>query len=451
MRLSLTIPAVLGAFLLAAFPATSQDRAASETPAAPPIASLEEVPDDVLWIRLADIFSTIDRLDGLIISVRSGVVVLRGEVVAEADRATALGIARRIRGVVEVRDEIEVGRNIRARGDDIAERLSSRLERLVVAVPLLAIAATIFGGFVLLSRWVGRRPRFAERLTANPMLRQLLVQAVRAAIVLLGLVLALEILDASSLIGAVLGAAGLTGLVLGFALKETVENYVAGLLLSLRQPFAPHDHILVPGGEGHVIRLTPRATVLMTLDGNHLRIPNAVVFKGTLVNYSRNPERRFEFDIGVGGLTDLTVARHLAVKILAGTPGVLVSPQPDAWVSALGESNVVLKVLGWIDQRTHSLARVRGEAIRRVKVAFEAAEFDLPEPTYRVHLLGEEGDRRGGYRAPAHVTSEVQRPEAESDTPEPDLGRDTHIDEEVAAERARMTETDMLDPAAPRE
>ena len=95
----------------------------------------------------------------------------------------------------------------------------------------------------------------------------------------LGLVAALQILEATALLGAVLGGAGVIGIALGFAVRDTVDNYVSSLMLSLRQPFRANDHVVIEGHEGRVIRLTSRATILMTLDGNHLRIPNSTVFK----------------------------------------------------------------------------------------------------------------------------------------------------------------------------
>ena len=67
-----------------------------------------------------------------------------------------------------------------------------------------------------------------------------------------------------------------------------------------RQPFRANDHVVIDSFEGRVIRLTSRATVLMTPDGNHLRLPNAMVFRSVILNYTRNPSRRFEFDVGIG-------------------------------------------------------------------------------------------------------------------------------------------------------
>ena len=81
-------------------------------------------------------------------------------------------------------------------------------------------------------------------------------------ITLIGILIALDLLGASSLVGAVLGSAGVIGLVLGFAFKDIAENYIAGILLSLRRPFAPGDHVVVDRvHEGKVVALTSRTTL----------------------------------------------------------------------------------------------------------------------------------------------------------------------------------------------
>lgn len=197
-----------------------------------------------------------------------------------------------------------------------------------------------------------RRDGLFRRFSANPFLRDLARPLVRTAIFVVGLLLALEVLDATALVGAVLGTAGVVGLAVGFAFRDLVENYIASVLLSLRQPFAPNDYVKIDSHEGMVVRLTSRATVLMTLDGNHPRIPNAVVFKGVILNYSRNPLRRFDFQ-------------------------------------DLGDSNVVLGFYAWIDQRVSGLFKVRSEAIRLVKTAFDDAGVDMPEPIHRLRLEGD--------------------------------------------------------------
>ena len=185
------------------------------------------------------------------------------------------------------------------------------------------MAVAVFGVFWWLARFVAGNAALMRRFGRNPFLRDLMRQIVRMAIIACGLVLALEILDATALLSTVLGAAGVVGLAVGFALRDTVENYIASLLLSLRQPFDHNDQVMIDRHEGRVVRLTPRATILLTLDGNHTRIPNAMVYKAVIVNYTRNPKRRFTFDVGVDTEQNLVQAQTLAAQTLNRMAGVL--------------------------------------------------------------------------------------------------------------------------------
>src|SRR3546814_15014160 len=125
-------------------------------------------------------------------------------------------------------------------------------------------------------------------------LAELLATLVRFVFVVLGIVAGLEVLGATALLGAVLGGAGVIGIAIGFAIRDTVDNYVSSLMTSLRQPFRANDHLMIEGHEGLAVRLTRRAHLLMKLEGIHLSIPNSPVFKAVLLNYHPNPERLFQ-------------------------------------------------------------------------------------------------------------------------------------------------------------
>jgi hypothetical protein len=170
--------------------------------------------------------------------------------------------------------------------------------------PLLLLGLIVFAAFAILGWWAGSFSRFWRRLTPNPFVGDLLAQLVRVTGVVLGIVLALNLIGATTLMATVLGGAGVIGIALGFAVRDALENYISSIMLSLRQPFRANDHVVVDGHEGKVVRLTSRATILMTLDGNHLRIPNSIVFKAVILNYTRNPERRLEFELGVDANDD---------------------------------------------------------------------------------------------------------------------------------------------------
>ena len=132
---------------------------------------------------------------------------------------------------------------------------------------------------VVVGTRVARLEKPWNRLAPNAFIADLFRSLVRIAFVILGLVIALDILNATALLSTILGAAGLIGLAIGFAVRDTVENFIASVMLSIRQPFRPNDVVEINGDEGKVIRLTSRATILLSFDGNHVRIPKSTVFQ----------------------------------------------------------------------------------------------------------------------------------------------------------------------------
>ncbi|PRD19431.1 UNVERIFIED_CONTAM: glyS, partial [Trichonephila clavipes] len=223
--------------------------------------------------------------------------------------------------------------------DAVLQRLLDECYSLIAALPLLVLALAVIAVFWLIGRWLARRQLLDLVAQRNPFLRELTRTTVRWVVSLIGVLIALEIMDATALVGAVLGTAGVLGVALGFAFKSTMENYLAGILMSLRQPFSPKDHVTIDGNEGIVVALTSRATILMTLDGNHLRLPNALVFSSVMLNYTRNPSRRFAFDVGIGVSEDLVRAQQIGVDVLRTLDGVQDTPPPRAYITALGDSN----------------------------------------------------------------------------------------------------------------
>ena len=239
--------------------------------------------------------------------------------------------------------------------------------------------------------------------------------------------------------------------------SREITNYVASLMLSLRQPFRANDHVVIDGSEGRVIRLTSRATVLMTLDGNHLRIPNGNVFKATILNYTRNPKRRFDFMLGIDADDDPEAARCAGRDALAALPFVLKDPPPEARTEEVGDSNIVLRFLGWIDQRDSDWYKAKSSAIAAVKGALEVAGFALPEPIYRLRfdprttpLPFEQVEHRKADTPappPASPPSPPKQPATSND-----VGPNDDIAAMVADERAQAPgggEKDLLDPARP--
>jgi len=326
----------------------------------------------------------------------------------------------------------------------VIDRLWEEGYALLAGLPLLLLAALVIWLSLVIGGWLSRRDWLIRLADRNPLLRELTRTSVRWAIAVVGVLIALEIMDATALVGAVLGTAGVLGVALGFAFKDTLENYLAGILMSLRQPFAARDHVVIDGNEGTVIALTSRATILMTPDGNHLRLPNALVFRSVTLNYTRNPSRRFDFDVGIGVNEDLLAAQQIGTDVLDQIEGIQDQPPPRAYIASLGDSNVQVRFLAWVDQRSHDYTQVRSEAIRRVKLALEAAEMDMPEPIYRVQISGRTDLHESPPAAPARQTAATTPQQADTRAVS-DLA--AQIDQDQLDNRSN----DLLDPQAPRE
>lgn len=274
--------------------------------------------------------------------------------------------------------------DVRERFDLTFDKVAGKFADLLAKTPMLLAALLIVFAASWLGGFVSRRLHWMRLRTDNPYMDALIRRVIRVLITLFGVVIALDLLNATTLVSAVLGSAGVVGLVLGFAFKDIAENYVAGILLSLRKPFSPGDHVRIDDNEGKVVALQSRSTLMMTLDGNELQLPNALVFKAILLNYSRNPRRRFDFTVTIDGSQSIRVSHALAIEQVTRVDGVLSDPAPSWSVQEFTPAGIVLRFFGWIDQRQSDLGKVRGEAIRRVKAAFAQRGIEGPRTVYHV-------------------------------------------------------------------
>jgi small-conductance mechanosensitive channel len=335
-----------------------------------------------------------------------------------------------------------------ARLDDVWTLLREKTRSFLVLLPVLAVAFGIFIVFALLAWGVGRwRPRaHLPGVPPNPFLSSMVRRLTQFALVLAGLILALELLDATALVGAVVGTAGLAGLAIGFAFKDIVENYLAGIILSLRQPFAKNDLVDIAGHLGKVVRLTGRETILMTPDGNHVQIPNATVFREPMLNYSRNPLRRVRIDVGIAAEEEPSAALDVGCRVLREMAGVLDDPSPDGLISGYGNGTTELRFFGWVDQRHAEFGRVQSEAFRLIKRALDEAGIVTPSPEYRVAVSGPLAAAAGAEPPAGAEPGATARPEAGEDggAEQRDVSVDRALDEQIEEDRRKTDEENLL-------
>lgn len=405
--------------------------------------------DTAIITRLNAIYRELDGLQQTRVAVESGVVTLSGSVTDPGNIDRARQIALRVNDVVAVQNNLQRDGDVSENLLPVVGRLTERAEQAAQMLPLFAIALVIMILFWLLGSWLARAKSIWTRLSSNTFLADLIATTVRLLLTLIGVIIALDLIGATTLLGAILGSAGVIGLAIGFAVKDTIDNYVSSIMLSIRQPFRANDHVVIGDREGRVIRLNSRATILMTLDGNHLRIPNNTVFKAEILNYTRNPERRFDFKLGVDAEDDPGNAIDFGTQRLCDLPFVLNEPAPSGRLEEVGDSSIILQFFGWVNQTETDWSKARTAAIRAVKMELEDQGFGLPEPIYRIRFDSGSPLQIARNEPGPPISEKRDKSRSPVLNENADVSVENDIEGKVNAERASSDAQDMLDCTRP--
>ena len=453
--------------------AAAQDAAppAEEAPAEGPDEALSgqeidvapEADDGAIARRLDRILARLEDVGWVAdpgVRVEEGIVTLSG--VAESpERRKLIGdLARSVADVAVVINALDVAPPDPLDLSGIGATLRAWLTDLVAAVPYLIFAGVVLALTLLAAKLARRAARgfFGPRVE-NPLLRTVAVRAVAAVVGFLGVYLVLSVCGLTGLAAGVLGGAGLGGLVLGFAFRNIAENFLASVLLSMSQPFRAGDLVEIAGESGVVQKVTTRGTWLMSLDGNHVQIPNGTVYTSVIRNVTANPNIRLSFVVGVDYADGVAGAQEVILNALTSHPSVLGDPEPLVLLDELGASTVNLRVYFWCDGVAAAPPKVRSSVIRRVKRAVEAAGLTLPDEAREVIFPrgvpivgGFEGEQNsggeGGGPAPA---ARIETPEEPVVSPaEGDLASETaDLTEQARRSRDPDAAPDLLDAAGP--
>jgi small-conductance mechanosensitive channel len=425
-------------------PAAVEEKPEQTGPAAPDKVEVQPVArDEQIAQRLQRILKATGWFQDPAVRVEEGVVFLNGRTTDEQYKDWAGSLARNTRDVVAVVNRIEVTtpsvwdlRPALAGMQELWRDMVASLPLIVFGILVLLLA---YGAAILIARAL--RP-FLGRKFGMPLLQEVVARAVGILVFLLGLYIVLKVSGLTRLAVTVLGGTGLVGLVIGIAFRDITENFLASILLSMQQPFRSGDLVEISGIIGYVQQLNVRTTVLMTLTGNHVQIPNATVYKSTIKNYTSNPNRREDFTVGIGYDVQIADAQKIALDVLAGHPAVLKHPEPWVLADSLGPGTVNLRVYFWIDGSQHSWLKVKSSAIRLVKRAFQAHGVSMPDEAREVlfpegvpvHLLDH---RRAGEAAvPSNSRRRAAEPRAESAAVEAEGG--LHSEAKQIEEQARL-------------
>ncbi|MEL7226227.1 MAG: mechanosensitive ion channel family protein, partial [Cyanobacteria bacterium J06576_12] len=196
-----------------------------------------------------------------------------------------------------------------------------------------------------------------------------------------------------------LSALGIGGVAIGFAFKDILQNFLAGILILLTEPFAMDDQIIFGDYEGTVEHIQTRATTIRTYDGRRVVIPNAELFTNAVTVNTAYDRRRLQHDIGIGYGDDIAKAKEIILEVLGEHGEILSDPQPEALVVELADSTINIRARWWIEPpRRADFMQSQDWVLENVCNRLVAAGIDLPFPTQQV-LFHDQTEETDGNRA----------------------------------------------------
>ncbi|HEV7798407.1 MAG TPA: mechanosensitive ion channel family protein [Pyrinomonadaceae bacterium] len=285
-------------------------------------------------------------------------------------------------------------------------KIEQLLTGLIAILPNLGLALLLFGVLFAGSRWVKFFIIKISSARGYDNLGLVLGRLSHWALVSVSLLAALTIVLPSFHARDLIQILGIGSVAIGFAFRDILQNFLAGILILLAQPFRLGEEIAVEGYEGVVEEIQARATLIRTSDGFLIVIPNATIYTKTVTILNSYAARRTAVEFEVGLRDDPELIRRLVKQAIGRDREVLKVPEPDAILLGFGRGCLSVSARWWTDSKHTDQVVVRDRVVAYIKNTLVENGIDLSYPTHQVlfHDQTEEvdGDRarqRAGWTA----------------------------------------------------
>jgi small-conductance mechanosensitive channel len=243
----------------------------------------------------------------------------------------------------------------------------------------------IVAGFLIAEFTKRRIKRRISKRSPNPITATFISQIISFALKTIVVLITLYLLGLNSFTNKILAGAGLLTFVIGFALKDIGENFLAGIILAFKSPFRIDDLIEVNNIEGFVKDINISETLIKTPDGKDVFLPNSIILKNPLFNYTIDGFLRYEFMIGITYENNPTEAIKLILETVNKVQGVLKGDKmPAIMINELATNTINIRVMFWVDtfKTTNRSVHhsIRSKVMNDVVAALIANGIRLPAP-----------------------------------------------------------------------
>lgn len=271
---------------------------------------------------------------------------------------------------------------------ELLNALIDKLEGWAIAIvrllPNLALAILVIFLGLLAAKIVRKfSKRQLTKFHVDKTITGFLSRILFIAVIVVGLVVALSILNLSGTVASILAGLGILGLALGFAFQDTAANFMSGIYITFKQPFAIGDVIETKNGTmGNVMDINLRVTKVKTFDGPIVYVPNRFLFEDDFTNFTESGQRRLRVACGVSYGDDLEKVEKIVLEALENTPGRIQNEDITIHWTEFGDSSIDFTANIWLDYTRENKAFVgaKNYAFKALKKAFDDNDIMIPFP-----------------------------------------------------------------------
>ncbi|MEJ7830297.1 MAG: mechanosensitive ion channel family protein [Segetibacter sp.] len=267
----------------------------------------------------------------------------------------------------------------------VSNRLLDALQNywngFIVALPRFALAVLLFAAIVITAIYVSRliNKKLGGK-SHDPLFVRFISKLTKFALIVIGVIISLQVMGLSGIAGGLLAGAGVSAFIFGFAFKDIAENFLAGIILAFNRPFSLGDTIMIKEYTGHVTALNFRTTHIKTFDEKDVFLPNAIVIKEPVTNFTSDGLLRLDFSVGIAYEDDIAGATEIILAAVNKSEGLAENKDPFAVVEELAVSTVNLRVYFWTttDDYKKGVLLIKSKIVSNVKEALTDKGYTMP-------------------------------------------------------------------------
>lgn len=277
----------------------------------------------------------------------------------------------------------------------LTEKLEGWIESGITVLPNIVVAIVIAIVFGLLAKAVGNvSGKIMRRTFESRQIAGLLTSIIKFIIIIAGIFIALDFIGLKGTVTSLLAGAGIVGLAIGFAFQDMTENFIAGIAMGIRKPFEIGDVIEAEGVFGNVREINLRNTLVETFYGQLEVIPNKILFRNILTNYSYLGHRRIEVPVGISYADDIEKAAACITEAMNEKDYVINKEETAVYAESFGDSSINLLLWFWIRYPgERSFMEVRHDAVTTVKNVLDDNDILIPFPIRTLDFNAKGGDK----------------------------------------------------------